>query len=219
MKFLSSKTIATALLATGVVTGGMVSAANAGGFTTATCDVTDITDLTGAAAADACAGGFGGNDSQGDAWSTQLNDNDIFGDYNWTNLYDMDGDGKDLTDYKIDSANGSNDLFRISYSEGKIEFYQDIDVQFALTLKAGNFWSAYSFEGVTANEIFDFDTTGVAVKNNGSSPALSHASIYFSDNSITPDTPDPQEVPEPTVIGGLLMLGAGLATSRRRRVK
>lgn len=219
MKFLSSKTIATALLATGVVTGGMVSAANAAAFSTATCDITDITDLNDAAAADACAGGFAGNDSEGDAWSTQLNDNDVFGDYNWTNLYDIDGDGDayDLTDYKIDSADGANDLFRISYSEGKIEFNQDIDVQFALVLKAGNFWSAYSFDGVTADEIFEFDTKGVAVhKNNGGSPGLSHASIYFSDNSITSD---PQEVPEPTVIGGLLMVGAGLAASRHRRVK
>ena len=211
MKSLFSKTTATVLLATSVVAGGMVSSANAAGFSGATCDVTDImlTDGSGAAA-DACAGSFEGNDSQGDAWSTQLNDNDIFGDYLWSEAD------------KIDTTEGaqtlSSNFFKISQTDGwnvgTIQFLQDIDSQFALTLKASTFWSAYSFDSVTAGEIFNFDTAGVAVKNNGGTAALSHASLYISDNAITSN---PQEVPEPTVIGGLLMLGAGLATSRRRK--
>jgi hypothetical protein len=214
MQFLSSKTIATALLATGVAVGGMIAPASAtgkpnagGGQTGTTCNVLDVTGAID------CYGSVAGNDKKNDVISlfetkTDIT-NDIGGSFEW-DLYDKSDDS---TDDWFSVANGSN--------AGTITILKDIDFTFAINLKAADFWSAYFFDGAKAGDTIDYKTDGVAKNDNGSAAGLSHASLFISDNAVSsnPDTPDPQEVPEPTLIGGLLMLGAGLATSRRRRVK
>ena len=223
MKFLSSKAIATALFATTVVLSGMVSPADAkpkssSDGVTLDCNVLDITGAT------ACAGPFDGNDSQGDKWSIELNNNDIFGDYTW---YEAD---------KIDVVEGASslesDFFKISYDQassaeqwsvGTIEFLKDIDFQFAMSLKTSTNWNLYSFDGVTQGTILDFDTINVARtgKNNSgnSGKALSHSTLYISDNSVN-SNPNPQEVPEPVSLLGLLAvatMGAGSVLKHKQK--
>ncbi|MGB3405150.1 MAG: PEP-CTERM sorting domain-containing protein [Microcoleaceae cyanobacterium] len=204
MKFLSSKTITTALLATGVIASGMAAPAFARGQSGTTCNVLDVTGAID------CYGSVDGNDKEADVVNLFKNQteitNDIGGVYNW-NLVDKSDDG---TDVFFSTANGSD--------TGTITFLQDIDYTFAINLKAANFWSAYFFDGAKAGETVTYTTAGVAQNKNGKAAGLSHASMFISDNAISSNnSSDPQEVPEPTVIGGLLMLGLGLATSRRRK--
>jgi hypothetical protein len=209
MKFLLSKTIATALLATGVAVGGMVAPASAkkpdhagggggggGGQTGTTCNVLDVTGAID------CYGSVEGNDKKNDVidlfkTETEIT-NDIGGVFNW----DLEQKSDEGAQNYFSVANGSN--------AGTITILQDIDFTFALNLKASNIWSAYFFDGAKAGDTIDYVTDGVAENGNGSAAALSHASLFISDNAVssTPDTPDPQEVPEPASILGLLAIGA-----------
>jgi hypothetical protein len=207
MKFLSSKIIATALLATGVVTGGMVAPASAGQSGT-TCNVLDVTGAID------CYGSIGGNDSGAHAagvierfeTDTKITSSISLGAFEWEWE-------EQVNNYFTLTNNGNT---------GTIEFTQDIDFTFALNLKAAKFWSAYFFDGAKAGDTIDYVTDGVAQNNKGNAAALSHASLFISDNAVssTPDTPDPQEVPEPGSILGLLAVGAmgtGALLKRKQR--
>ena len=211
MKFLSSKTITITLLATGVALGGIVTPATArgrgggGGQSGTTCNVLDVTGAID------CYGSVAGNDKKNDvinAFQTETDiTNDIGGVYDW-DLYDKSDDG---TEDWFSVANGNSD--------GTITILQDIDFTFAINLKAANFWSSYFFDGAKAGDTIDYTTAGVAQNGGGSAAALSHASLFISDNAVssTPNTPDPQEVPEPASILGLLAVGAMGAGSLLKR--
>ncbi len=178
---------------------------NAGGGGTTTLEQCSVDDIIGAINPINCAGAFSGNDSQGNSWSTELNDNDVFGTESWTFGSKIDGGGSN-SDFSL-SNNGAT---------GTITFLQDIDYEFAVALKAGQGWSLYEFAGASSGQTITYDTKGTALSGDGvNGRALSHASLYISDKSVD-TTPEPQEVPEPASIGGLALLG-GILTLRGRR--
>lgn len=85
---------------------------------------------------------------------------------------------------------------------------------FVLSLKAGNFWSAYYFNNSSATEVTNglWNTLGVDLAGNGiNGKALSHASIFIAPGD------DQVEVPEPTTLAALgLVAVAGLGTLKRQ---
>ncbi|MGL5080354.1 MAG: PEP-CTERM sorting domain-containing protein [Microcoleaceae cyanobacterium] len=219
MKTQISKVFSAGLLATGIAVMLVAAPAEAkpaakpsnggSGETTNSLQKCNVLDISGAVA---CAGAFSGNDSQGSAWSTQLNTNNIFGDYNWTFGSKIDSPAtnwKTSEYFKIQNNVSTGNI-------GTIELLKDIDSAFALTLKTSTGWSAYKFEGGSVGDIFNWNTIGVALDGSGTKgKALSHASLYISDYKIPQD--DNQEVPEPATLLGLAALGGVFMTKKVAR--
>lgn len=97
-------------------------------------------------------------------------------------------------------------------ASGRLTFDVAIDSPFVLSLKAGNAFSLFYFDGEGAPiSAVDFTTLGVSVNPNGAGNGLSHASVYA--------TPTVAAIPEPhTSLLMLAGLGAiGFMAMRRRR--
>ncbi len=220
MKLLFSKTIATALLATSVVVGGMTMPAHAknpnagggkpggggGGQTGTTCNVLDVTGAID------CYGSVAGNDKKNDVIDVFQTQTDITDDIGGVFSWDLVDKSDDSTEEWFSVANGNN--------AGAITILKDIDYTFAINLKASNFWSAYFFEGAKAGDVIDYKTDGVAQNDNGSAAGLSHASLFISDNAVSSNPPEPEEVPEPASLFGLLAVGVmGTGSLLKRKQK
>ena len=82
----------------------------------------------------------------------------------------------------------------------------------AFAVKAGNSYALYTVADLAS---FDWSTTGVArVGNQGRNiPGLSHLSFY---KPTVPPTPEPESVPEPGLLLGLVA-AAGIGSSLKRR--
>ena len=93
---------------------------------------------------------------------------------------------------------------------GTLTFDSAIDGAFVLSLKAGNAFSLYYFDGSgPAISAINYNTLGVQVNVNGIGAGLSHASLYTA--AVTP-------VPEPETYALMLAgLGAMGFVARRRR--
>lgn len=96
---------------------------------------------------------------------------------------------------------------------GTLTFDAAIDSPFVLSLKAGNAFSLFYFDGVGAPiSSIDFTTLGVSVNPNEAGNGLSHASVY--------GTQPLAAIPEPhtnlLMLAGLAAIGF-MAMRRRRR--
>lgn len=111
-----------------------------------------------------------------------------------------------------DDANAGPFTAGITASAGTLTFDAPIDGAFAVTLKAGNQFSLYYFDGAgPAVSQLSFSTLGTNVNGRGIAQDLSHASLYTSNLGVV-------AIPEP---GGAAMMLAGLMAvgmvARRRR--
>jgi hypothetical protein len=169
---------------------------------------------------DDCQGAYllegGENDvTNGDATNiaTQLlNDDNIFGDADWTFFGKDDGAGTPyFTVTGLNSTLGSI-VFDVAAIEAAFgpTFAQDYDL--AVSFKAARnfslyYWEAPVFVGIAA--IIDWTTAGTATNNDGAAQALSHASVYF--RQVEPENP-PTGAPAPATVAligvGCLLLGA-----------
>jgi hypothetical protein len=94
---------------------------------------------------------------------------------------------------------------------GTLTFDFPIDQAFVLTLKSGNQFSLFYFDGSgPAISSIDYSTLGVNVNKNGVAQGLSHATIYAGD--LVPGIPEPE-----TYALMLAGLGAVGFMARRRR--
>ena len=195
-------------------------AAIARGQTGTACSVTDITSaLYGGPIA--CFGSFSGNDDGDDTAN-------LFGNSFSGSITNVQANGKveDNSPYKIDASSGSTSLFSIVNNSdgnaGMIEFLQDIDYQFSLVLKTSRYYSSYVFDGVVKDSVFSFKTDGVAENQNQNAAALSHSTLYLSDQVAVPPEPPvstPTEIPEPSTAISLLAFGVAIKAARRRPMK
>ncbi|MBE9127262.1 MULTISPECIES: PEP-CTERM sorting domain-containing protein [unclassified Coleofasciculus] len=164
-----------------------------------------------------CLSPLQGNDvGSGNPLLTLLNDNDIFGDFNWV----LGG--------KSDESNGGE--FGLSVQGGDSGFWsvaKKITTPFVLSLKSSTFFSAYFFDGITSTSGGSWNTIGVDLAGNSQfGKDLSHATLFVVDKSGTIDvgttdvgTTDGSSVsvPEPSTLAGLALLVGGLTVSRRRK--
>jgi hypothetical protein len=160
-----------------------------------------------------CEGSFEGNDS-----NSQEEVMAALGDL--SSAFSLEGEWAPFEDHnatKSDSA--GNGLFTSNPgdSSGTLTFDEAQKGVFAVSLKAGQFYSLYLFDGGdTGISSFDFDTKGVAQKDGGSDgPGLSHASFFAFSRTTTPD-PEPEKVPEPAMLLGLAAVGGVFATKKRK---
>lgn len=171
---------------------------------TVSCSAGTVTAF-GLGASTNCIGAFSGNDAQGDgsgALFNQLKTGVFNGITDWTFVGKSDEGAFTAPD---------------TSSSGNWSIATGITGPFVLSLKAGNFWSAYFFENVNDLTVFGgtWETDGVATNKRGTAQDLSHATIYRA----VVDAPPPKPVPEPgmTVALGLLALGA-VGRSKQKRV-
>jgi hypothetical protein len=94
---------------------------------------------------------------------------------------------------------------------GTLDFDFAIDSPFVLSLKAGNAFSLFYFDGAgAAISSIDFTTLGVSVNANEFGNGLSHASVYAAE--MVPGIPEPETYA--LMLAGLAAVGF---MSRRRR--
>lgn len=202
------KTISTffvSVLALGAVSslGGEVYAASLTGG--GTCSNSNVA-VTGYGVADQCAGYFDGNDSGNKGTlETMLNDN-LFGDVGtWSLLGKSDEGGSGVT-----ASNGS--------TSGTWSWVSQLTSPFAISVKAGNSYSAYFFENANALELSSgmFSTAGVKANRN-SSPALSHLAVWVASGHTPPGDDGQVDIPEPSMLLGLGVLVGAIATIKRQK--
>lgn len=142
-----------------------------------------------------CAGSFSGND-KGAQGSGLSNLNSLFGE-GWSFV----GDNEDGLVSFTDGGNGTQ--------SGSAS--TDLSGFGAIAIKAGNSYSLYTVDDLAT---FDWGTAGVAkVGKKENTPGLSHLSVYRQANSTPPDS---QEVPEPSLLLGIVGM---IGVSKRLRRK
>lgn len=160
------------------------------------CTASSVTAF-GLGAATHCIGSVSGNDAQENG-SGALFDRLSTGVFNNLKTWEFVGKS-DAGDFETSSGNS-----------GSWNIADGITGPFVLSLKAGNSWSAYFFEGKDDLKALGgtWTTAGVSTNKKGIAQDLSHATIY---RAVVEKPPvKPQSVPEPGMAAalGLLAIGA-----------
>jgi len=145
-----------------------------------------------------CAGAFSGNDKnqQADVLETILAEFGLSG-------LTFQGASDDVGNGPFSSNPGG--------TTGTLNFDFGIDSPFVLSLKAGNAFSLFYFDGAGAPiSSVDFTTLGVSVNTNEIGNGLSHASVYAT--QLVPGIPEPQTLA--LMLAGLAAFG--FLSARRR---
>ncbi len=174
---------------------------------TVNCESGSVTfDLVGGGAMSAtdCIGQFGGNDAQGDG-SGALFDQLSTGVFNGITDWDFIGksdSGGGLLNFDVDSDG----------TVGNWSVDSSINGPFVISLKAGNYWSAYFFE--SAEDVLggSWITNGVATNKQGVPLGLSHATLFVAD---VPDVV--KDIPEPASAAALGLVALGAARMLKKR--
>ena len=154
----------------------------------------------------ACSGAWAGNDaSQQESLKGQL-ELDFAG---------LLGDGASFAWLgKSDDAGSGPFVSSSTAASGTLTFDEAQTGLFAVSLKAGNAFSVYLFDGGDAGvQSINFSTLGVQVNGNGFGAGLSHAALIDVSGAVTPPIPEPQTY-------ALMLAGLGLVgfvAARRRR--
>lgn len=176
--------------------------ASAASLTSTSCSSGSVT-ATGIGGATTCAGSFDGNDTQGDSLLNALNGGlfqSVVGNVTWS-LFGKSDDGNS----SFTAQNGA--------TSGTWQVLEAITGPFVISLKAGNSYSAYLFDGKTPVTSGTFETLGVSVNRRGNAQALSHASIFVAQMDD-----DVADVPEPASVAALGMIAiGGLMTAKKKR--
>ncbi len=188
-----------------------------------TCSLTDITG------AYACAGGFSGNDVG--TPDTLLATGTKFAELG---SFDTPFELIDTTD----SDNGSQVslIYGTGGKTGKLLLEDPTGLLnfsiFGISLKAGNFYSLYLFDGGLLPDVMNnltetmtelsFSTIGTGLNSQGTALGLSHAALWgvapsnFGDGCLGNDACNPPPVPEPATLA-LAAIGLGVIALQRRR--
>lgn len=183
---------------------------NPGSTSTASCTSGSVTAF-GLGSYTSCIGAFEGNDvtdgavgGGDDPLLDQLSAGVFGGITNWSLLEKVNNPG---TGSKLSWTETSEGV-------GTWQVSSPITRPFVLSLKAGNFWSAYYFNNSSATAVTNglWNTLGVDLAGNGrNGKALSHASIFIAPGD------DQVEVPEPATLAALgLVAVSGLGTLKRQ---
>ena len=141
-----------------------------------------------------CAGAFAGNDKGANGTGLTNLDN-LFGS-GWS----FAGDNEDgLVSFSGDGLGAKSGTASTSLSGAG-----------AIAVKAGNSYSLYTVADLAS---FDWGTAGVTPVGKGNTPGLSHLSVYRRAND--PETPATKEVPEPSLLLGMIGL-VSIGTRLRR---
>jgi hypothetical protein len=115
---------------------------------------------------------------------------------------------------KSDDAGSGPFVSNSTAPSGTLTFDEAQTGLFAVSLKAGDAFSVYLFDGGDAGvQSINFSTLGVQVNGNGLGAGLSHAALIGVSGAVTPPIPEPQTY-------ALMLAGLGLVgfvAVRRRR--
>lgn len=175
---------------------------------TVSCESGSVTfDLIGGGSMKAtdCIGQFTGNDAQGGG-SGALFDQLSTGVFNGITDWDFIGktdEGGGLLNFDVDSDG----------TAGNWSVDSSIKGPFVISLKAGNYWSAYFFE--SAEDVLggSWITDGVATNKRGIPLGLSHATLFVAN---TPDVV--KDIPEPASAAALGLVTLGAARMLKKRL-
>lgn len=142
-----------------------------------------------------CAGSFDGNDKGSKGTAIENLDN-LFG-AGWTFAGDSDSDNLVSVVYGNDDQSGTATT--------------SLSGAGAIAVKAGKSYSLYRVADLSS---FQWSTAGVKSVGKGNTPGLSHISVYQSPFNAQLEAP--QEVPEPSLMLGLVGL-VGLGTRLKKR--
>lgn len=151
------------------------------------------------------------NRNDNDVVSQLLNQQNLFGNEDWTFLGKQDTDLAN-TFFNIESIDQSSgtitfdvDLFNQVFGG---DFFTDYDL--VISLKAGQYFSLYQWDSGLDTNVFYWTTSGVAV-NNDNPKDLSHGSVYIRDGVV--------HVSEPRTSSLLLISGLLLLMYRRNKLQ
>ena len=215
-----STLISSSVLATGLAVSSALIAPTAQAFELTLAPACDVAAAVFNPEYDDCQGAYeleGGENDVTDGGSdnivTQLlNDDNIFGDPDWTFLGKDDGAGTSFfTVNGIDSTSG-NIVFDVAAIEEEYgpTFTHNYDI--AVSFKAAQNFSIYKWGAGLKTDTIDWTTDGTATNQNNDNPRdLSHASVYFRLKDKV------KRVPEPTSLLAIGLIGGGMFLSRRRQ--
>ena len=147
----------------------------------------------------------------------QLNDENLFGDLDWSfgAKYDGNTSGANNEGFSVDGLGSTSGTFSFS----------DIDLattDLAISLKSAKGYSLYYIEAGSISDASDiaWDTAGTSTNRKGKAQALSHISYYTRISAITPEVEKRlKKVPEPAAMSGLLAVGMAAALRKKRSLK
>lgn len=157
------------------------------------------------AGSSACEGAFTGNNSNQDL-------DGLFGVADWgEELFKIEeGDPTSNGPLTVETVGDTSGTWSID------ESFLDMTETLMFVLKGGPSFSAYLWNGVDTSGTWNTDGVQTGGRNPKAGPDLSHFSIYRVPRK---EEPEPNPIPEPAAMVGLVMVGAGIVTSRRKKAE